>query len=89
MATKNKINLDINTIKDSSSKVNKFILDTTEMLVDETIGRTAEWQNLTDKAIKGGFKLAENQADLAFKALEALKRQWKKGQKNYRERINS
>lgn len=84
MATKAKNKFDI---KDSTQKINKFFIDTTELIVDESIERTAAWQNVADKAIKGGFKLADKQSDLTFKALETLKHQWLKGQKNFVERI--
>ena len=89
MATKSKNIIDVESIKDSTKNVNNFIIDTTEMIVDETLDRTAAWQNLADKAIKGGFKLAETQADITFKALETLKKQWFKGQKNFRQRLNN
>ncbi len=90
MATKkiNKRNVE-NTIIDSTNKVNNFLIDTTEMIVDETIERTIAWQDVADKAIKGGFKLADKQADIAFKALEMLKKQWIKGQENYKERVSN
>lgn len=89
MATKSKNKIDLGIIKDSTKNVNNFILDTTEMIVDETLDRTAAWQNVADKAIKGGFKLAETQADITFKALETLKKQWIKSQKNFRERTSN
>ncbi len=89
MATKSKDIIDIDRIKNSTKKVNNFLIDTTEMIVDETIDRTASWQNVADKAIKGGFKLAEKQADITFKALETLKKQWFKGQKNFQERMSN
>ena len=89
MATKTKNIIDLGIIKDSTKNVNNFILDTTEMIVDETLDRTAAWQNVADKAIKGGFKLVETQTDITFKAFETLKKQWIKGQKNFRERTSN
>ncbi len=85
--TINKINLE--NIKNSTKKVNEFLVDTTEMIVDETIDRTAAWQNVADKALKGAFKLAEKQSDITFKALEMLKKQWFKGQENFKQRSNN
>ncbi len=87
MANKSTNKIDIETIKDSTKNVNNFILDTTEMIVDETLDRTVAWQNVAEKAIKGGFKLVETQTDISFKILETLKKQWIKGQKNFSERM--
>ncbi len=81
--------INLKTIKSSTKTINNFILDTTELIVDETLDRTAAWQVIADKAIKGGFKLAEKQADLTFKALETLKKQWKNGQKNFQQRMEN
>ncbi len=89
MATKSKNKINLEVIKDSTKNVNDFILDTTEMIVGETLDRAAAWQNVADKAIKGGFKLSEIQADITFKALETIKKQWVKGQKNFRERTSN
>ncbi len=89
MATKSTKKVDLKTIKQSTKKVNDFIIDTTQLVVDETLDRTAAWQMVAEKAIKGGFKLAETQADITFKALETLKKQWIKGQKNFRQRTSN
>ncbi len=89
MATKSTKKIDLNSIKKSTKNVNNFILDTTELIVDETLDRTAAWQEVADKAIKGGFKLVEKQTDITFKALETLKKQWIKGQKNFRQRTSN
>jgi len=85
--TVNKIKLE--DIKKSTKKVNNLLIDTTEVLVDETLDRAAGFQIVADKAIRGGFKLAEKQSDIVFDALEMLKRQWIKGQANFKERINN
>ncbi len=87
MATKNIDGL--KQIKSASKNINEFLLDTTEMIVDETIERTMDWQNLADKAIKGGFKLTKKQADITFKVLETLKKQWKQGQETFSARASS
>ena len=72
-----------------TKEINKFLIDTTEMVVEETIDRTAAWQEIADKAIKGGFKLADKQADITFKALEMFKKQWLKGQQGFWQRVNN
>jgi len=89
MATKAKNKIDTKNIKLRAKKVNNFIIDTTDMIVDETLDRTAAWQNVADKAIKGGFKLADKQSDLTFKALETLKKQFLRGQKNFWKKVNN
>ena len=85
--TVNKINIE--NIKKSTRKVNDFIVDTADILVDETIDRAAGFQLVTDKAIKGGFELAEKQADIVFDVMDMIKRQWTKGQKNFKQRVNN
>lgn len=89
MARINIKNMDIEDIKSGAKKMNNFFVDTTELIVDETLERTAAWQDVADKAIKGGLKLVEKQTDLTFKALETLKKQWIKGQKNFSDRANA
>ena len=86
MATKRKNNK--KSIKNTAKNVNNFVLDTAEMLVDESFDRTAAWQEVTKKAIAGGFKLAKTQSDLTFKALETFKRQWLKGQTRFNESLS-
>lgn len=66
-----------NTIK----SFNKFVLDTTEEVMDETLERAEDWQTVGEKAIKGGIKIAAKQQDLVFDALEAAKKQITKGKK--------
>ena len=66
-----------NTVKN----INKFVLDTTEEVLDETLVRAEDWQAVGEKAIKGGIKIAAKQQDLVFDALEAAKKQFVKGKK--------
>jgi len=88
MPTKKSNNKTINTIKKSAKDINQFVLETSEMIVDETIETGLAWQTLSAKAIKGGLTIAEKQADLTFKALETLKSQWKKGQKKFQAKFS-
>jgi hypothetical protein len=67
------INKVVDTTKMVASKANGFALNTTEGIVTDTIEVTGEWQAVTSKAIKGGLKLAANQQDLIFDALEGVK----------------
>ncbi len=89
MATKSANKIELKGIKETAKKANDFILNTTEMIVDETIDRTYAWQHVAEKAINGGFKLVEKQTDITFKVFETLKKQWIKGQKNYQERVKN
>lgn len=88
MATKSIKKIELNKIKSTAKNINDFVLDTTELIVDETLVRTSDWQNLADKAIKGGWKFAERQTDLTFKALETVKKTWLKSKENYKSRSN-
>jgi len=78
---KNKNTYTLKNFRNTIKGFNKFILDTTEEVLDETLNRTEDWQMVGEKAIKGGIKVAAKQQDLMFDALEALKKQIKKGQK--------
>ena len=62
---------------------NDTALYVVENVVTETIDMTAQWQKVTDKALKGGLKLAANQQDLIFDALNEVKNQIKAGKKKF------
>ena len=65
---------DINkSIKVTTKNINAFVLETSEQLIDAAIEKGMQWQEVSEKAIKGGLKLADNQQDIAFKALEMIK----------------
>ncbi|MEM9547886.1 MAG: hypothetical protein AAGA77_18025 [Bacteroidota bacterium] len=78
---KNKSAFTLKEVRNTVKSVNKFILDTTEEVLDSTLERTEDWQLVGEKAIQGGIKVAAKQQDLVFDALEALKKQIKKGKK--------
>ena len=69
------INNAIGTTKKTAKQVNDFALNTTETTVLETISFIGQWQKVADKALKGGFKLMNNQQDLVFNTLETAKGQ--------------
>lgn len=86
MKTKNikvteKLNNAIETAKSSVKKANDYALNTTEEVVLETITIAEKWQKVTDKALKGGVKLMENQQNLIFDTLETVKTQLIDGKK--------
>lgn len=67
--------------KERIVKFNKFVIDTTEEVVDMGIKRTADWQIVAEKAIKGGLKVSAKQQDLVFDAIESAKGQILNGSK--------
>lgn len=75
----NKANKAANTFvsaaKERIVKFNKFVLDTTEEVVEIGIKRTSDWQVVAEKAVKGGLKVSAKQHDLIFDALESAKDQ--------------
>ncbi len=79
MSTKKTINIEttktFGKVKETASEVNQFMLKTSEELVDIAVKRGSEWQNVADKAVKGGLKLASNQQDILFNTLEIVKGQ--------------
>jgi len=75
MATKNKkvVTKTLETVKNSAIKANDLALKSTEEIVSGAIKFTAQWQDLSKKALKGGLKLADTQQDILFNTLEAAK----------------
>ena len=66
---------DIMDIKATAKNLNNFAFETTEVVVEDILDKSAQWQKVADKAIKAGLKLSANQQDLTFKALESMKGQ--------------
>ena len=60
---------------------NDWALNTAEGAVSETLVVAEQWQKVAQKAINGGFKLADNQQELVFQALGAIKGQYTHGKK--------
>ncbi|HKK77588.1 MAG TPA: hypothetical protein VJ953_21080 [Saprospiraceae bacterium] len=81
--TVSKINFEdgYNTVKDFSSKANKYATDTAEDVVDGAISSGEKWQAIASKAIKGGLDLAAKQQEIFFDTLESVKGQVKDGTK--------
>lgn len=65
------------------ASANDYALDTTETIVAESLSITAQWQKVTEKAIKGGLKLAATNQDLVFDVLHTVKKQYKDGKKQF------
>lgn len=63
----------VSTIKRTATQLNDFVLETSDQLVDRGIKRGSQWQDVSSKAIQGGFKLASNQQEIFFDALETFK----------------
>ena len=76
-----RINTVILNSKKAIKNTNEFALSTTEGLIAESLNVAEQWQNVTKKAIDGGFKLTSGQQDLMFEALEAAKGQFTHGKK--------
>ena len=76
-----RINEGVSSAKKVAKNTNNTVYNTTQDVVDFSIKRGTEWQNVTEKAIKGGLKLAANQQDLIFDTLFSFKGQLKHGRK--------
>jgi len=72
-----RVNNSVDAAKKAAKKANNTVYNTTTDVVDFSINRGTEWQNVTEKAIKGGLKLAANQQNLIFDALFSMKGQLK------------
>ena len=67
------VNDRIKSIKKAAKNANDFALQTSDTLIDAFVENSGKWQNVTEKAIKSGLKLAERQQSIVFNALEAVK----------------
>ncbi len=76
-----RVNNSVNTAKKVAKNANTNVYNTTQDVVDFSIQRGTEWQGITEKAIKGGLKLAANQQDMLFDTLFSVKSQIKHGRK--------
>lgn len=79
-----KVEKTIKNVKTSASKANDYALNTTEDVVSETINIASQWQKVTEKALKGGVQLLDNQQNLVFDALETYKNHFVKGRERFR-----
>jgi len=79
MATKSKKTVSkpfaktVETVKSTATKANAFALKSTDEVVSEVLNVAGQWQGVTNKAVKGGLKLAATQQDIIFDTLEAAK----------------
>ena len=74
----------VKSAKENATKANDFALNTTEEAVTGAINVAAQWQNVTNKALKGGIKLMDNQQKIVFDALETYKAHLLNGRKRLR-----
>jgi len=65
----------IEQMKANSIKVNDFAISTTENIINAAVKNGTQFQNITDKAVKGGLNLAERQQDIVFTTLNTVKGQ--------------
>jgi len=61
--------------KTTVKEISEFALQTSNELVDDTFENSKRTLALTEKAVKGGLKLAERQQQITFDALETAKDQ--------------
>ena len=78
-----KVEKAIETVKTTATKANNYALNTTEEVVTETITIASQWQKVTEKALKGGVQLLDNQQNLIFDTLETYKKHFVKGKKRF------
>lgn len=78
-----KVNDALQTAKASMTKANDYALNNTEEIVLETITIANQWQKVTEKALKGGVQLLDNQQNLIFDTLERYKSHFVEGQKRF------
>lgn len=74
----------VDTAKDVTSVANDFALESADDMVKTAFHRVAEWQEIGEKTLQGGLKLAGNQQDLFFDTLDVVKGQFSKGQERFK-----
>ena len=65
----------LDNVKTTAKKANKFALETTDEMVDVAFANGEQWQEVANKAVKGGLKLAGRQQEIVFDTLEEVKGQ--------------
>ena len=75
----------VKTAKATAKTTNKVALESADDLVDVALDNGKKLQNLTAKAIDGGFKIAAKQQDIVFTTLETVKGQLTKNASRLRD----
>ena len=83
LTSKIDINKGFDAIKDTTKNINDFALETSTEVLDATFNTASLWQEVAEKAVKGGFKLARKQQDITFDALETVKGQFVASRKRF------
>ena len=65
----------VKSVRKAVANTNAYALETSEELISTLEANGTKWQNVTEKAIKTGLKLAERQQNIVFSTLEAVKTQ--------------
>ena len=65
----------MNSLKNGVINTNNYALEVSEELIKGIETNGEKWQNVAEKAIKSGLKLAERQEKIVFSTLEAVKGQ--------------
>ena len=78
-----KVNTAVHTAKKTMTEANEYALQATEEIVSETITIASQWQKVTEKALKGGVQLLDNQQNLILDTLEMYKDHFVKGKKRF------
>lgn len=65
----------MNSLKNAVINTNNYALEVSEELIKGIETNGEKWQNVAEKAIKSGLKLAERQEKIVFSTLEAVKGQ--------------
>ena len=62
---------------------NSVALEITEDIVEGTLARGTEWQNVAEKSVKGGLKIAAKQQDMIFDTLDILKGEYLRNRERF------
>lgn len=73
----------VNSAKKIVRKANDTALEITEDIVEGTLARGPEWQNIAEKSVKGGLKLMAKQQDMVFDSLEIIKGEFVRNRKRF------
>ena len=71
-------------VKTAAKAVNEYSLKTADTMLDNALENGEKWQNVANKAVKGGLHLAARQQDMVFDTLETVKGQLMNSAKRFR-----
>lgn len=68
--------VNLENIAEATKNANDYTIKTAEEIIDGVIENSAKWQDVAEKAINGGLKIAAKQQEMVFGTMETVKDQF-------------